>query len=434
MNYLTRRAIAVAAASMVAFPVFAEDLVTNERAGLADAPNKLVFALPAWESPSFSAVPAWADGYKKLFQDFISNHKDWQIDFQYQGDDTGQVAARLLEQAKAGNAPDCSAIDSFVLRQFIDNRVLKPMTPYFTKEQVADLFPFIRDVVVTKDGELYAWWWATDIRVLWRNTDVVPTAPKTWADLKQAALASKEKGMEGVLFNAGRWEGTTFDWLANFWSQGGELVDANAKPIFGEGDNRAKMIKAVNYYKDLVDSGAAPKRVLNIKAYDDINAAAAAGTTALFIGGNFQYGQLKNALDPEEFAKWQPSPIPGAKEGQNAAGTGGWAFGSFSNDPKKVAFCAELVKAIYNGPANALQDQLPTQRALFDKYDQFKTPIDKGFAAALDKGKARPGVAIYPEISNQIQIMMGDVLSGTKPTDEAVDAAYKAALSAYSAK
>ena len=33
MNKLTRRAIAVAAASMVAFPVFADDLVTNERAG-----------------------------------------------------------------------------------------------------------------------------------------------------------------------------------------------------------------------------------------------------------------------------------------------------------------------------------------------------------------------------------------------------------------
>ena len=29
-------------------------------------------------------------------------------------------------------------------------------------------------------------------------------------------------------------------------------------------------------------------------------------------------------------------------------------------------------------------------------------------------GQARPGVPIYPEISNQIQIMMGEVLSGAK--------------------
>ena len=433
MKSLIGRALAALAASAFAFPVFAQDLVTNDRAGLPDAPNKLVFALPAWESPSFSAVPAWADGYKKLFADFISKHPDWQIDFQYQSDDTGQVAARLLEQAKAGNAPDCSAIDSFVLQQFIDNRVLKPLTPYFTKEEVADLFPFIRDVVVAKDGQLYAWWWNTDLRVLWRNTEIVPDAPKTWAELKAAALATKEKGMEGVLFNAGRWEGTTFDWLANFWAQGGELVDAKGRPIFGEGDNRAKMIKAVDYYKDLVDSGAAPKRVLNIKAYDDINAGAAAGTTALFVGGNFQYGQLKNALEPAEFAKWQPSPLPGPTAGAHATGTGGWAFGSFSKDPAKVKFCAEMIKAIYAGPANVLQDQLPTQLSQYSQYPQFATPIDKAFAEALKSGKARPGVAVYPEISNQIQIMMGDVLSGTKKTEDAVDAAYKAALAAYKA-
>jgi multiple sugar transport system substrate-binding protein len=426
-----RRLLAAASVSVLAWPAAADDLVTNERAGTADAPNKLVFALPAWESPSFSAVPAWAGGYKKLYTDFIAKHPDWQVEFQYQGDDTGQVAARLLEQAKAGNAPDCAAIDSFVLQQFIDNKVLKPMTPYFSKEEVADLFPFIRDVVVADDGQLYAWWWNTDVRVLYRNTALVPDAPKTWDELKAAALKTKDQGMEGVLFNAGRWEGTTFDWLANFWAQGGELVDAKGKPIFGDGENRDKFIKAVNYYKDLVESGAAPKRVLNFKAYDDINAAAAAGTTALFIGGNFQYAQLKNAMEPAELAKWQTSAIPGPVAGQNSAGTGGWAFGSFSNDPKKVEFCAELVKAIYAGPANVLQDQLPTLESQYQSLAAFNTAQNKAFAEALKRGKARPGVAVYPEISNQIQILMGDVLSGSKSTEDAVDTAYKASLDAY---
>ena len=31
--------------------------------------------------------------------------------------------------------------------------------------------------------------------------------------------------MEGMLFNGSRYEGTTFDWLGNFWGQGGKLVD-----------------------------------------------------------------------------------------------------------------------------------------------------------------------------------------------------------------
>jgi multiple sugar transport system substrate-binding protein len=46
-------------------------------------------------------------------------------------------------------------------------------------------------------------------------------------------------------------------------------------------------------------------------------------------------------------------------------------------------------------------------------------------------GGARPGAPIYPEISNQIQILMGDVLSGSKQPEQALDTAYQAALAAY---
>ncbi|MGO7859864.1 ABC transporter substrate-binding protein, partial [Rhizobium ruizarguesonis] len=75
-------------------------------------------------------------------------------------------------------------------------------------------------------------------------------------------------------FNVGRWEGTTFDWLANYWALGGKLVDDSGKPVFCEGENKEKFLKALNYFKYLVDSGAAPKRVSTIANYDDMNAAA----------------------------------------------------------------------------------------------------------------------------------------------------------------
>ena len=61
---------------------------------------------------------------------------------------------------------------------------------------------------------------------------------------------------------------------------------------------------------------------------------------------------------------------------------------------------------------NALQEQLPTRADLYDKYDVFKSEANQTFAKALKVGQARPGVLIYPEISNQIQIMMGKVLTG----------------------
>ncbi len=423
--------LALLAGSFLAAPVIAaaQDLITGDIVGKADAPNKLIFRMTT-DGPR-NNEPVYAEGYSKLFNDFIAKRPDWQIELQMMSGDIGQEQARMLEQAKSGSAPDCAAVDSFVLPLFKKSGVLQSFSPYFSKEEIGQLFPFIREGITGDDGNIYAWWWSTDLRVLYRNKEIVPDAPQTWDDLKKAALHSVDEGMEGILFNGSRYEGTTFDWLANFWGQGGKLVDDQGKPIFGEGDNRAKFIKAVNYYRDLVESGAAPKRVATLGSYDDFNAAAAAGTTALFVGGNWQYAQLKTALDEEEFAKWTFSPLPGPTANERSTGTGGWTVAAFSKDAAKVKVCADLAREVYMGPANALQEQLPTRADLYDKYEVFSTPANKTFAEALKVGQARPGAAVYPEISNQIQIMMGKVLTGTQATEAAVDEAFTASLSAF---
>ncbi len=429
MRRSLRLAMLATVATLVAGSALADDLVAKDRIGPADAPKVLSFRLTG-DGPG-NTDPAYAEGYQKLFVDFIQKHPGWQIKLERMSDNIGQEQARMLEQAKSGNGPDCAAVDSFVLALFMNAGVLKPLNEYFTQAEIDDLFPFVREGITGKDGKIYAWWWDTDLRVLYRNKDIVADAPQTWDELKAAAIASKEKGMEGVLVNGGRWEGTTFDWLANYWAQGGKLVDDKGKPIFAEGENRAKFLKAVNYFKDLVDSGAAPKRIATIVNYDEFNAAAAAGTTALFIGGNWQLAQLKSTLEPEEFAKWTFSAIPGPTKDQRSTGTGGWTIGAFSSDPEKVAMCAGIAKEVYSGGGNALQQQLPTSKALFGKYDVFKSEANQAFAAALVNGQARPGVPIYPEISNQIQVMMGDVLTGAKTPEAALDAANAAVQAAY---
>ena len=428
---LTASVFALVIASSPLSPAVAadQDLVAPDRIGLASAPNTLSVRLNT-SSPG-NGDPAVAKGYRDLFVAFIKQHPDWRLEMQIETQDIGNEQAKMLEEAKTGNAPDCAAVNSFVLGQFKLNHVLSDLTPYFTKDDVADLFPFVRDGVTGADGKIYAWWWNTDLRVLYRRTDIVPDAPQTWDQLKAAGIASTKKGMEGVIFNGGRYEGATLDWLSNYWDLGGKLVDEAGKPVFGDATNKPLFLKAIGYYKDLVDSGAAPKRVTTIANYDDLNAAAAAGTTALFIGGSWQLAQLKSMLEPDQFSKWAFSPLPGPTADKHITGTGGWTLASFSKDPKKVAMCADLVKDVYMGPANAIEQALPTRASLFDKYPVFSTPANKAFAADLKSGQARPGAPIYPEISNQIQIVLGDVLSGSKPPDQALDTAYQAALAAY---
>jgi multiple sugar transport system substrate-binding protein len=409
----------------------AQELIAPDRIGAADAPKSMTFRT----NPPFthtSTTPTQAEGFRELFTQFAEAHPDWQINIEYFTPDIGGEHARMLEQARAGRAPDCATVDSFQLALFIQQGALAPVTEYFTQEEIDDLFPFIKAGITGPDGDLYAWWWNTDLRLLYRNQELVPDAPQDWAELKAAALAAVAQGKEGVIFNGGRWEGTTFDWLAQFWAQGGDLVDDDGKPIFGEGENREKMLNALNFYKDLVDSGAAPKRVSTIKTYDDLNAAVAAGTPAMFIGGHWQNFQLKESLAPEEFAKWQASAIPGPTADERSTGTGGWTLAALSDDPEKVELCMALLREVYMGPANNVMGQLPTRKSLFESLEAFQDPFFEIVNESLVNGQARPGVPIYPEISNQIQIMMGEVLSGSKDPEAALDDAWARVNDAYS--
>jgi multiple sugar transport system substrate-binding protein len=433
MKHRSLFTIALTASTMLGFVAgaTAQELLTADRIGSADAPNSMTFRT----NPPFthtSPTPSQAEGFKQLFTKFAEDHPDWQINLEYFTPDIGGEHARMLEQARAGRAPDCATVDSFQLALFIQQGALAPVTEFFTQDEIDDLFPFIKSGITGPDGNIYAWWWNTDNRLLYRNKDIVPDAPQDWAELKAAALDAAGQGKEGVLFNGGRWEGTTFDWLAQFWAQGGDLVDDTGKPIFGEGENREKMLKALAFYKDLVDSGAAPKRVATIKDYNDFNAAAIADTAAMFIGGHWQNFQLKEAMPPDQFAKWEASPIPGPTPDQRSTGTGGWTLAALSKDPEKVKLCMDLLREVYMGPANNVMGQLPTRKSLFESLDAFKDPFFAIVNEALVNGRARPGVPIYPEISNQIQIMMGEVLSGTKEPEAALDDAWARVNDAYS--
>jgi len=409
-------------------------VLTLDRIGREDAPKTMRLQLNASYTHQ-APTPSHADGFEKLFTKFAEEHPDWKLELEIvPNDQTTQEQARLLEEARVGRAPDCANVDSFVVAQFIEQGALKPIDEYFTEVEINGLFPFVRDIVVGDDGKMYAYWWGTDVRVLYRRTDLVPEAPRTWDEVIEAAKAAEEKDskVDGYLFNGGRWEGTVFDNLAHFWSQGGELVDEQGKPIFGEEPNRTYMLNVMNFLKETVDSGASPQRVATIKDYTEFQSAAQAQQVAMFQGGNFQYPPLQEALPPEEFKKWDVSLLPTMNANDPPkTGTGGWTMGAFSEDPEKVEMCMEFTKDVYIGEANELLGQLPTSPKLFDTLDKFDEPIYDKFNEALKYGEARPGAPIYPKISEELQIAVGTVLTEEATPEEALDRAYQASLAAY---
>ena len=123
--------------------------------------------------------------------------------------------------------------------------------------------------------------------------------------------------------------------------------------------------------------------------------------------------------------------LPGPTPDERATGTGGWTFAAFSEDPAKIEMCANAHPRGLHGTGQRGGRRPADPASLFDSLPKFQDPFFGQLKEYLVHGHARPGVPIYPEISNQIQIMMGEVLSGSKAPEEALDGAWQRVMDAY---
>ncbi|MBI3962434.1 MAG: extracellular solute-binding protein [Deinococcus sp.] len=411
-----------------------EELVTADRIGRTDAPIVLTWQIIAPHS-HLATIQQRADGFRALYEEWARAHPDVRIDVEViPGERINETQTRLLEQARVGQAPDFSAVDSFFLPLFKLAGVLAPLNEFFDEAYLNDLFPFVRQGVTDSAGNVVAVWWSTDLRVLHYRTDLVPVPPRTEAELIETAarVAGENPGIDGYLYNGGRWEGTFFDNVAHFWAQGGQLVDDTGRPIFNESSNREAMLNMLRFLQQTVQAGASPARVASIATYGDFEAAAQAGTVAMFQGGHWQYFNLRNLLTPEEFAKWAVAPIPQLREDLASTGTGGWTQAVFTNDPQKKALAVDFIRSVYDGPGAVVIGNPPTRQSLFQS-EPFYTedPIWDTFRQFLVSGQARPGFPIYPTISTEMQVAIGEVLTGTKSPEQALDDAWARVLEAY---
>jgi multiple sugar transport system permease protein len=178
-----------------------------------------------------------------------------------------------------------------------------------------------------------------------------------------------------------------------------------------------------------VKSGASPRAVLASNDYKQLSAAAIAGDVAMFLGGNWQIRELKDAMSAEEFARWGIAPIPQYRLGAAPTGTGGWIWVVFARDPDKRRAAAQFILDV-ESPQNAARisagtGRLPVRRSVYRDYPEFRQEPFAFFGNLLSAARARPAVPIYNAISRELQIAIGYAIEGTRSPEQAVDAAFR---------
>ena len=405
-------------------------LVTPVRVGRPDAP----LVLRVWAQQDYShlaARPAIASVFREIFAEWARAHPDVQLEISVMPA-LEMHKAKLLLAAAADRLPDIASVDSFWMPLFLEGHHVQPLDPYWPAEDRADYVPFATLALSDKEGHVYGMWHGTDCRMLYYRKDLVPVPPKTWDELiATAARIAREKHIAGYLYNAGRWEAAVFDHLGMFWGQGGQLVDDAGQPVFGEPPNREKMVRVLRFLRETLTSGASPRAVLGHNDYQQLTSAAIAGDAAMFLGGNWQLANLREGLPPAEFAKWDAAPIPQAPGAEEVTGTGGWVWVMFAKDPARQRASAEFLQFV-ESRANAgrileVTGQLPVRRSTYRDVPFFREdPWYAKFGAMVAHGRARPGVPLYPAISEQLQLAVGYAVAGDKTPEAALDDAWRA--------
>ncbi|MFJ9909745.1 ABC transporter substrate-binding protein [Streptomyces sp. NPDC101152] len=266
----------------------------------------------------------------------------------------------------------------------------------------------------TWKNKLYAVPYNTNTQLLWYRKDLVPTPPKTWAEmLAMAGNLSRQGKPHYVEIQGAQYEGLTvwFNTLIN--SVGGSILNpAATKPSLG-----APAVRAAAIMRDLAHSVAADPSLSN-QTEDANRLAMESGSAAFELNYPFVYPSMK-ANNPALFKSFRWAPYPRADANRPARPTIGGidlAVSAYSRHSQLAFEAALCLRNRENQLTAALVGGLPpTLRGLYDERPFIKAyPFAKDVLASLEAASVRPLTPAYQNVSIAVSHTLSPP-SGIKP-------------------
>jgi multiple sugar transport system substrate-binding protein len=248
-------------------------------------------------------------------------------------------------------------------------------------------------------GQLVAAPSNTNTQLLWYRSDLVPSPPKTWAEmLADATQLAKQGKPHYIEIQGAQYEGATVWFNTMISSAGGSILNPSATaPQLG-----APAVTALAAMTQLADSPAADPS-LSVQMENQNRLAMESGTAAFEINYPFVYPSMK-ADNPTLFKsfKWAPYPelIPG-KPAKVTIGGINLAVSAYSQHKDlafQVAACLrdrqnQLIGATVGGVPPTIES-LYQDPKLFADY-----PFHADILSALQNASVRPQTPFYQVVS-----------------------------------
>jgi len=397
----------------------------------------LVFAASSMVVAAGEKLTVWVGGHvveeedtwKEIISDFTQKTG---IEVEYQLIGFEVYYDKLVAAYSAGQGPDvCFAdlggwVPTFAAQEWLEPLDDRLATSDATEQIWPNLWP-----TVTYEGKRYGLPWYTDCRLLLYNTKMFTDAgldpqkpPVTWDDLLATAqkLSDESKKIYGYGVTGAKSETATLAYMIYLYGAGGEfLTEDYSKAAF----NTPEGLEALKFYTDLfVQYKVSPPGTLSYTE-DDYRTMMAQNKVAMAIGGPWSFPLIEMA-NPEIKGNYAVAIHP--YKTTPASVLGGWASViSKTSTQKDAAWKFVDFITSYDVWMKWVEENggpMPTRQDVCKDAPTFQAdPKWQVIFETFPYAKVRPPIPQYPQISDQIQTMIQNVLSGQDTAENAIQKA-----------
>ncbi|WP_410770394.1 extracellular solute-binding protein [Fontibacillus sp. BL9] len=358
-----------------------------------------------WDSMTSEATQG---ALKEIIADYEAAHPNVKIERTYIS--FADIKNKLLLGSVGNQMPDIVWLDNPDHQAFAAAGILADLTEPIKEWGQADKYYEGPWSSTMYEGKNYGVPIGSNNLALYYNKDMFEakglTPPTNWEELKEAAKQLTTNDVYGFSMTAVKTEEGTFQFLPLMYQSGSDITNFNSEGT----------IEAATLLQDMVKNGYMSKEVINQKQSDTV-VQFSTGKVAMMINGTWQIPLLKK----EGKVNWGVVQLPENKQGGTILGGENWAITNASKN-KDIAF--DIIKFANEPERLKAFDQaagrLPSRSDLLqDPFWQDDKDL-KVFADAMEVAKARAYGPEYPKMSEAIQIMIQQVITGSKTPEQAV--------------
>jgi multiple sugar transport system substrate-binding protein len=338
------------------------------------------------------------------------------------------VAREMFLTALEGGSDDFDvfAIDVVWAPEFARAGWLADLSASFPPERLRRDYLASAVEAVTLDGRIYAVPWFLDVGLLYFRTDLVPRAPRTYAELRDLARAAmaRDPRLSGFLWQGRQYEGLNCNAFEAVWGHGGELV-RDGRIALDTDAARA----ALGWLRHTIISGLSPRSVV-ASAEEETRRAFQDGRAVFLRNWPYAWAELQKPGSPVR-DKVGFAPLPSATGAPGAGTLGGWQLAVNAHAPAARRRAAERLVAFLTSHEAAVElalrySRIPARRSVYqDPRVREGAPFIAALLPVALAARPRPVTPYYALASDSIQGELSAAVTGLRPPAEALSRAQR---------